>query len=272
MQNMNNNLHHKMLFVLLITITLGACDQFAKVTTPKCSDEATLKLVREIISENFVDLDRQLSPQDLEKRLSLTLVHATKLEENIRKYSCEATLTATNGTEQHEMNLSFESQLDDDSNHLVKVLNVSAFDAEILNTLLSRQDAPPAKPDTSTNSNQADAVNNQPNPSNSTDELEQALEEAAALYALQMDLIPSTDNLKYTDARNLLQNNGYEPDVDSDIEAYPHTVAGDKAACGNAGCSIPWRGENVSFCVGVGVNDNISQEQWITGKAQSCEQ
>lgn len=134
----------KSFFLLLLSVAATGCNEIAQVVTPTCSDEATLALVRKIMSENIADADHQLSPEELKKRLALTLVHATKLEENIRKYTCEATLVASDGTAEHKMSLEYESQLDDAHDHLVQILNLTNDDAYAMKPILAA--AAPAAP------------------------------------------------------------------------------------------------------------------------------
>jgi hypothetical protein len=125
-------------FILLIffTTTIG-CNEIAQVVTPTCSDETTFTLVRQILSDNIVDADHQLSPEELKKRLTFTLPHATKLEENIRKYTCEATLTARSESSVHKMSLVYESQLDDNHNHLVQITNLTNGDVDAMKSILT---------------------------------------------------------------------------------------------------------------------------------------
>lgn len=95
---------------------------------PKCSDADTLDLVRRIIAENVgVAGGDSIPAEALRKVLTIDLPHATSLEENIKKYSCQATLRVSNGQGgQHSLTLDYTSQLDDQDQHLV---HIGGFDA-----------------------------------------------------------------------------------------------------------------------------------------------
>ncbi|MGH8053326.1 MAG: hypothetical protein ACREP4_05335 [Stenotrophomonas sp.] len=97
---------------------------------PKCSDTDTLNLVREIIAESLGATGPNSIPvQTLTSVLNIELPHATSLEENIKKYSCEANLLVNNGAgNQSKLVLSYTSQLDDEDRHLVHVAGFNQFD------------------------------------------------------------------------------------------------------------------------------------------------
>lgn len=65
----------------------------------------------------------------------------------------------------------------------------------------------------------------------------------------------------YGKTRSQLLRLGYQPEVET-TESLPHSVDGDPALCGNAGCRIPWTRGTQSMCVGVTVNDNLEESAW----------
>lgn len=107
---------------------------------PKCSDESTLDLVREILAENTLKESNIPSTLILRSRMRFDYPHPTKLEENIKKYSCEANLIVIKGSQEHEIRVAYESQLDDSENHLVTVLNIISGDLEAIKEALTYQE------------------------------------------------------------------------------------------------------------------------------------
>lgn len=97
---------------------------------PKCSDQETLGLVRQIIAESVgATGENSISAATLKSALTIELPHATSLEENIKKYSCEATLQITDATgTRSKIVINYTSQLDDDNQHLVHAGGMSQFD------------------------------------------------------------------------------------------------------------------------------------------------
>jgi hypothetical protein len=65
----------------------------------------------------------------------------------------------------------------------------------------------------------------------------------------------------YEKTRSQLLRLGYQPEVET-TESLPHSVDGDPALCGNAGCQIPWTRGTQSMCVGVTVDDNLEESAW----------
>lgn len=71
----------------------------------------------------------------------------------------------------------------------------------------------------------------------------------------------------YERTRSQLLRLGYQPEAETS-ESLPHSVDGDPAVCGNAGCQIPWTRGTQSMCVGVTVDDNLEESSW-SSKADS---
>ena len=87
---------------------------------PKCSDERTLNLVISIIS-NQISKEIGLSTDDLKSSLKFEFAKATSYDEKIKKYSCDATLVAS---ETYKVPVDYESQLDDNDEHIVSLSKI----------------------------------------------------------------------------------------------------------------------------------------------------
>jgi hypothetical protein len=111
------------------TVLLSGCQMLSN-EPPACSDEATLGLVRQIIAEKVGGMTSLPSADMLSQRLRIGLPHATRLEENIRKYTCEATLAV--GDAPGELDIGYSSQLDDAGDHLVEVSGINLLDASLI--------------------------------------------------------------------------------------------------------------------------------------------
>lgn len=127
--------------VLLGAGLLAGCKWLSQ-PLPKCSDDSTLDLVRKILAEHALGTSALPPVEQLRKRLIFRYPHATKLEENIRKYSCEADLVIVSNAETHEVRLEYESQIDDAGDHLVQVGGISLLDASSIRAVLSSVPAP----------------------------------------------------------------------------------------------------------------------------------
>ena len=96
------------LLTLLVICTLSAC---AKMP-PKCSDEETLHLVREII------FGKEYTEKELKDNILFEYPLATAEDKNIKKISCEAKLNVANT---YQLPITYASQLDDKNQHIVSV-------------------------------------------------------------------------------------------------------------------------------------------------------
>lgn len=74
---------------------------------------------------------------------------------------------------------------------------------------------------------------------------------------------PPQSDTPYAKRRAELLAAGYEP-LKAPTEELPHTVDGDPAACGNAGCQVPWYKGDHSVCVAVQVNDDLDEASWLS--------
>lgn len=65
----------------------------------------------------------------------------------------------------------------------------------------------------------------------------------------------------YRTTKSQLLRLGYQPEARA-TESLPHSVDGDPALCGNAGCQIPWTRGTQSMCVAATVNDDLEESAW----------
>ena len=108
------------IIVTLVTAFIAGCAK----EPPKCSDEDTLSLIRQIIVEQLggregvSDKGEGVSDKELQDNMKIEFPRASTFDEKIKKYSCEAKLIA-GGTV--ELPITYESQLDDKNQHIVSV-------------------------------------------------------------------------------------------------------------------------------------------------------
>jgi len=93
---------------------------------PKCSDDSTLDLVRKILLNK---MDLNLSDTEMRTILKFEYPRATAIDEKIKKLSCESKLIAGDTI---ELPITYESQLDDQKQHLVGVGHISLWDVEMV--------------------------------------------------------------------------------------------------------------------------------------------
>ncbi|WP_313705320.1 lysozyme inhibitor LprI family protein [Massilia sp.] len=121
---------YKLLAALLCVPLLAACTK----EPPKCSDPATLTLVKQILLDKLGvnEADREkIGVELLYAILSLENPRSSAYDEKIKKLSCEATLIVKSNDEAgntYQLPLDFESQLDDKGDHIVAVKGVMIGD------------------------------------------------------------------------------------------------------------------------------------------------
>lgn len=106
--------------IMLTTVLLAGCAK----TPPKCSDEDTASLVRKIILDQFGGSEG-LTEKEILENLKIELPRASSYDEKIKKYSCEAKLVAGN---KYQLPITYESQLDDQNQHVVSVSGIAPVD------------------------------------------------------------------------------------------------------------------------------------------------
>ena len=104
----------------VMSIFLAGCSK----APPKCSDEDTASLVRKIILDQFGGGDG-LTEKEIRENLKIELPRASSFDEKIKKYSCEAKLVAGN---KYQVPIMYESQLDDQNQHVVSVGGIALGD------------------------------------------------------------------------------------------------------------------------------------------------
>ena len=143
--------------IMATCILLAACSK----EPPKCSDENTITLVKQIIIEQvgpLSSMDKKETEQFNEKGgdfLNLELPRPSAYDKGIKKYSCEAKLIAGDN---YQLPITYTSQLDDNGRHIVSVVSgMDLFDAisvqqaivqSIANSLQSKDVPTPTNPQT----------------------------------------------------------------------------------------------------------------------------
>jgi uncharacterized protein YecT (DUF1311 family) len=110
----------KLIPAVALAVLLGACAK----EPPKCSDEDTAALVRQIVVDQ-VGGSEGVTKQEIQENLKIELPRASAFDEKIRKYSCEAKLIA-GGV--YQLPITYETQLDDKDQHIVSVAGIRRGD------------------------------------------------------------------------------------------------------------------------------------------------
>lgn len=108
---------------LIVLFFLVGCAKEA----PKCSDEKTLDLVKQILSNGLSESGNStdLAKKDISDHLKFEFPRATAYDKEIKKYSCDLKLVAGGS---YQVPLKYESQLNDQDQHLVSVGGILAGD------------------------------------------------------------------------------------------------------------------------------------------------
>lgn len=120
------NIYNRTVFLsaLMVISTLSAC---AKMP-PKCSDEETLHLVREII------FGTEYTEKELKDNIIFEYPLATAEDKNIKKLSCETRLKVANA---YQLPITYASQLNDKNQHIVSVGGISQDDKLLMLVAIS---------------------------------------------------------------------------------------------------------------------------------------
>lgn len=131
----------------LLTATLALCMtgllSSCQKEPPKCSDEETLGLVRQIILQQ-IDAPKSMSEAEAKNCLKFEFSRASAYDKKIKKYSCDAKLIA-GGT--YEVPIKYESQLDDKKQHLVAVNGMSGEELWNIKLAIDTRNSKGAKED-----------------------------------------------------------------------------------------------------------------------------
>lgn len=103
---------------------------------PKCSDEGTLATAKDLFTEKVADffaddedLDVKIDPKEAKKFIHIDIKYplASSYDEKIKKYTCEAQFINSKGS---KIDVTYNSQLDDDGDHVITVNGISLADME----------------------------------------------------------------------------------------------------------------------------------------------
>lgn len=114
---------HKTVPTIIATLVSAFITGCAK-EPPKCSDEATFSLIRQIIVEQLGGREG-VSDKELQDNIKIEMPRPSAYDEKIKKYSCEAKLVAGGAI---ELPIRYESQLDDKNEHVVAIGGISRSD------------------------------------------------------------------------------------------------------------------------------------------------
>jgi hypothetical protein len=114
----------KPVFLFLSSLLLIACLSGCKDSVPKCSDDDTLSLVKNILAEQIGESEGA-SAAEMTTQMVIQYPRASAYTESIKKYECEAKLLAA-GT--YELPITYESQIDDSGQHIVAVGGIQRGD------------------------------------------------------------------------------------------------------------------------------------------------
>lgn len=108
---------------LTVAFAIAGCAKEA----PKCSDEQTLNLAKELFAKQLTEFaakltGTQVDPKQAAEKLRFEYPRASNFDEKIKKYACEATLVDSDG---RQMAVKYTSQLNDQGEHLVFVPGLS---------------------------------------------------------------------------------------------------------------------------------------------------
>jgi len=114
---MQNKLYNGIIFIF-ISILLSSCAK----EPPKCSDEETVGLIKQIILDHITKIagGEGISKKEIEDNVNIESSRASSFDEKIKKYTCDATLNGTG----MKLPIKYESQLDDNGQHLVSVYDI----------------------------------------------------------------------------------------------------------------------------------------------------
>lgn len=206
---------------------------------PKCSDNETITLMRQIIVDQLGGREG-VTDNELIENIKFEFSRASSFDDKIKKYSCETKLIAGGSI---ELPITYESQLDDKNQHIVSVGGISRRDLASLHYAISEGIAK----------------------SRATKEETTSKPESAS--KLDTSLLPSLQpGTPYSDVRDAMLKAGWAPikmpdaevcsEFDSRCKGRPEMEA--CAGSGMANCKFSWEkngtlkkictvGEDVSF-------------------------
>ena len=115
----------KSVFLPLTLFSTMACLAGCQDSVPKCSDDATIELVKTILSDMLGRAGDE-TEAEMKSQMVIEYARASAFDEAIQKYTCEGKLVA-GGT--YQLPITYESQIGDDGQHIVFVGGISPGDS-----------------------------------------------------------------------------------------------------------------------------------------------
>lgn len=109
---MKDKIYAVTMLIVIATFIIGCSKE-----PPKCGDERTIKLVREMTFDRF-DEHKNFS-EEFKKTIRIENPLATAFDEKIKKYSCKAEWVQGEGVSAIKTPILYESQLNDKGKHVV---------------------------------------------------------------------------------------------------------------------------------------------------------
>lgn len=116
--------------VAFLSVLMAGCTN----EPPKCSDEGTFTLVRQILVDQLGGREG-VTDKELQANMKIEFPRASAFDEKIKKYSCEAKLIAGGSV---ELPITYESQLDDKNQHIVSLGGISRGDLMTLRNAIAK--------------------------------------------------------------------------------------------------------------------------------------
>lgn len=153
---MKEKIYAVIILAVIVTFLIGCSKE-----PPKCSDDSTTKLVKQIIINQIGG--EGLTEKEIQESMKIEYARAAAFDKNIKKYSCEAKLIAGG---KYELPISYESQLDDKNEHIVAVGGISRGDLQMVALAISEsikqskavKEPPPAPAPPPASENQTSSV------------------------------------------------------------------------------------------------------------------
>lgn len=114
----------KPIILPLSSLVLIACLSGCTDSVPKCGDDDTIALVKNIVAQQMGE-DDQATAAEMKAQMVVEYPRASGFNESIKKYECEARLVG-GGT--YQLPITYESQIDDGGQHVVAVGGIGRGD------------------------------------------------------------------------------------------------------------------------------------------------
>lgn len=127
---MKNKTRSSVIVIFLSLLSSGCVKE-----PPKCSDDGTFTLIRQIMANQLMGLEG-ITEKEIQDNMKIQLPRATAFDEKIKKYNCEARLI---GGSTVELPIKYESQLDDNDQHIVFVNGITRQDLLLLRFAITEE-------------------------------------------------------------------------------------------------------------------------------------